>query len=172
MVTTPAMVLSFPEKSTSCREHGGGGGGGCHRINTLLGMVPRAHAQAILAELGACHSSMPGKGMGSATWGEIPAPCCDLSFIYGLREGRAQLQQDTRDRGPGRDSQGQGHMSGSKTPSPSDNPPPPGEARKGASSANSPAPPARRGSPPSLGSRWQMSSWPAPAPGLQAEWGG
>lgn len=48
----------------------------------------------------------------------------------------------------------------------------PSKAGKGASLANSPAPPARRGSRPSLGSHWQRSSWPVLAPGLQAEEGG
>lgn len=47
MVTTPAMVLSFPEKSTSCREHEGAQGE-C----TPLGWHPRYVPKTSLLSLG------------------------------------------------------------------------------------------------------------------------
>lgn len=43
MVTTLAMVLSFPEKSTTCREQ---------KVNTYPGMAPQACAQAMPVHLG------------------------------------------------------------------------------------------------------------------------
>ena len=43
MVTTPAMVLSFPEKSTSCREH---------RVKAPIGTAPLAHPQVTPVSLG------------------------------------------------------------------------------------------------------------------------